>query len=248
MKAERLNAALAARDFVDPQARLWVDAVVRQRRSVRAFTDTPVDPDVIAEILEVAARAPSGTNMQPWSVYVVQRPTIARIAARIDAAYPRPERAQWTDYRYYPARFSEPYLSRRRQLGTVLYSLLGIDRRDVSGMRAHFQRNYDFFGAPVGLFITISRQLETGSWIDLGMFMQTLLIAAQARGLATCPQAAFAPFHEEIRPEIGMSRDEVLACGIALGHEDVTAPENALRTARAPLGDWVRFVATGEQE
>lgn len=219
-----------------------VDEVIRERRSVRSFLPDTVPTDDVREILSIAARAPSGTNMQPWKVYVVSPQKISEISAAIKTCGIKPERAVWDDYRYYPSRFVEPYLARRRALGAALYSLLDIKKRDVSKMRDHFNRNFDFFGAPAGLFISIDRRLEVGSWLDLGMFIQNVLIAAQGRGLATCPQAAFAPFHQQIRGLIGMPDDEVLVCGIALGYEDTSKPENSLRTDRASLDDWVKIV------
>ncbi|EBA09116.1 nitroreductase [Sagittula stellata] len=245
MLTHRFDSALSAllpRAVTRPHRAPEVDRVVLARRSTRAFTDQEVDPAQIREILELAARAPSGTNMQPWQAYVITRPTIARIAAKIDACGVAPEKAQWDDYRYYPDKIPAPLNARRRAVGAALYGALGIGRRDVQAMRTHFRRNLDFFGAPVGIFVTVSRRLEQGSWLDLGMFMQTLLLVAEARGLATCTQAAFAPFHKVIRPEIGMGEDEILVCGIALGHAEQSAPENSFRTERAPLDDWARFV------
>lgn len=216
-----------------------VDAVIRERRSSRAFLSKPVPSQVVNDILSLASRAPSGTNMRPWRVYVLDRAYIDAVTTSIAASGVQPSKAVWDDYRYYPEVFSEPYSARRRQVGADLYRLLGIERRDVDKMRSHFERNFSFFGAPVGLLVTIDRKLEKGSWLDLGMFMQTILLAAQARGLGTCVQAAFAPYHRQIRPVVGMPDEEVLVCGIALGHTNKTSPENSLKTDRAPLGDWM---------
>ncbi len=219
-----------------------VDGVIRDRRSVRAFRPDPIDSKKIIEILEVAARAPSGTNIQPWKVYAVGKPMITEIAAAIAASGIRPERVAWDEYRYYPKRFVEPFLSRRRALGAALYALLGIERRDVQRMRAQFDRNFRFFDAPVGILVCIDRRLEVGSWLDLGMFIQNVLLAAEARGLATCAQAAFAPYHAEIRPIVGMPSSEILVCGIAIGLEDKTRPENSLRTDREPVTEWAKIL------
>ena len=216
-----------------------VDAAITSRKSVRAFLPDPVAREDVRAILEVAARAPSGTNMQPWKAYVVGKPKIDEIFQAIMDSGIKPERAVWDDYQYYPKRFVEPYLARRRSLGAALYGLLGIEKRDVKRMRAQFNRNFNFFDAPVGVFVTIDRRLEAGSWLDLGMFVQNILIAAQGRDIASCPQAAFAPFHKQIRPLVGIPDTEILVCGIALGYEDKDKPENGLLSERAPPNQWI---------
>lgn len=219
-----------------------VDEALSSRRSVRAFRPDPVPGEVISDILRVASRAPSGTNMQPWKVYVTLGDAKQRIADAILNSGIRAEKAVWDEYRYYPDQFFEPYLSRRRAVGFALYGALGIGRRDVEQMRTQHDRNFVFFDAPVGLIFTIDRRLNQGSWIDHGMFLQSIMIAARGRGLHTCPQAAFAPYHRQIRPLLGIPDEEVLVCGMALGYEDETKPENGLRTERAPLDEFVTFV------
>lgn len=219
-----------------------VDEVIVSRRSVRAFLPTRVDDAVIREILDVAARAPSGTNMQPWKVYVTSGETQQRIGEAILNSGVRAEKAVWDEYKYYPDQFFEPYLGRRRANGFGLYSALGIGRRDVDRMRAQHDRNFVFFDAPVGMIFTIDRRLNQGSWIDYGMFLQNIMIAARARGLHTCPQAAFAPYHRQIRPVLGIPDEEVVVCGMALGLEDTSKPESTFRTDRAPQEEWVQFL------
>jgi nitroreductase len=219
-----------------------VDEVITRRRAVRAFLPNPISREEVISILEVAARAPSGTNIQPWRVYILGKPKIDEIYKEIIDSGIKPEHAIWDDYHYYPKRFVEPYLARRRALGTALYDLLGIERRDVKRMREQFNRNFKFFDAPVGIMVSIDRHLEVGSWLDLGMFIQNILISAQSRGLATCPQAAFAPFHRNIRPIIGMPNEEILVCGIAIGYEDKEKVENNLRTERAGGSSWITEV------
>ncbi|WP_274628471.1 nitroreductase [Arvimicrobium flavum] len=219
-----------------------VDEAIASRRSVRAFLPDPVSHSAIREILEVAARAPSGTNMQPWRVYVTEGEKKQQIGDAILNSGIRAEKAIWDEYRYYPDQFFEPYLGRRRKVGFDLYGHLGIARREVDRMREQHDRNFVFFDAPVGMIFTIDRRLNQGSWIDYGMFLQSIMIAARARGLHSCPQAAFAPYHKQIRPVLGISDEEVVVCGMALGYEDVTKPENDLRTERAPLEEWVTFV------
>lgn len=219
-----------------------VDKAITSRRSVRAFLPTPVSEETIREILQVSARAPSGTNMQPWRVYVTTGNTKQRIAEAILTSGIRAEKAVWDEYRYYPTQFFEPYQSRRRAVGYALYGLLGIGRRDIDKMRAQHDRNFVFFDAPVGMIFTIDRRLETGSWIDYGMFLENIMVAARARGLHTCPQAAFAPYHRQLRPLLGIPENEIVLCGMALGYEDRTKPENQLRTDRAPLEEWTVFM------
>lgn len=219
-----------------------VDRAITSRRSVRAFLPTPVPDETVKDILRVASRAPSGTNMQPWKVYVLTGEKKEAVSRAILDSGIRPEKIAWDEYRYYPDQFFEPYLTRRRTVGFALYSLLGLGRRDVEGMRAQHDRNFTFFDAPVGLIFTIDRRLNVGSWMDHGMFLQNVMIAARGRGLHTCPQAAFAPYHRLIRPLLGMPDEEVVVCGMALGFEDETRPENALRSERAPVEEFVTFV------
>ena len=218
-----------------------VDEAITSRRSVRAFLPEAVGEATIREILEIAARAPSGTNMQPWKVYVTTGETKRAIADAILNSGIRAEKAVWDEYKYYPDQFFEPYLTRRRKVGFDLYGVLGIGRRDVERMREQHDRNFVFFDAPVGMIFTIDRRLNKGSWIDYGMFLENIMIAARARGLHTCPQAAFAPYHKQIRPVLGIPDEEAVVCGMALGYEDASKPENTLKTERAPLEEWVRF-------
>ena len=219
-----------------------VDEAIVSRRSVRAFLPTPVPDETVKDILRVASRAPSGTNMQPWKVYVVTGERKAALSRAILDSGIRPEKIEWDEYRYYPDQFFEPYLTRRRTVGFALYSLLGIGRREVERMRAQHDRNFTFFDAPVGMIFTIDRRLNIGSWLDYGMFLENIMIAARARGLHTCPQAAFAPYHRQIRPLLGIPEEEMVVCGMALGHEDESKPENALRSERVPVEEFVTFV------
>lgn len=219
-----------------------VDEAIASRRSVRAFLPTPVPDETVKDILRVASRAPSGTNMQPWKVYVVTGERKEALSKAILDSGVRPEKIEWDEYRYYPDQFFEPYLTRRRTVGFALYSLLGIGRRDVERMRAQHDRNFVFFDAPVGMIFTIDRRLNMGSWVDHGMFLQNVMIAARGRGLHTCPQAAFAPYHRQIRPLLGIPDEEIVVCGMALGFEDESKPENALRSERAPVEEFVTFV------
>ena len=221
-----------------------VDAAITSRRSIRAFLPTPVPRRVLEDILQVAARAPSGTNTQPWRVYVLTGAAKESLSAKLRAAYDDPaERARHTEeYAYYPTEWVPPYIDRRRKVGWDLYGLLGIAKTDKAGMHAQHRRNYDFFGAPVGLMFTIDRVMRQGSWLDFGMFLQSLMIAARGRGLDTCPQAAFTQFHRIVIEHVGAAAGEQLVCGMSLGHADPQAIENTLVTERESVSRFARFI------
>ena len=221
-----------------------VDAAITSRRSIRAYLPTPVPRSVLEDIFAVAARAPSGTNTQPWKVHVLTGAAKLALSSDIRAAFDNPvERARHTEeYAYYPLEWRSPYVERRRKVGWDLYALLGIGKADKARMHEQHARNYDFFGAPVGLIFTIDRVMQQGSWLDYGMFLQNLMIAARARGLDTCPQAAFTQFHRIIEAHLGLSDDEVVVCGMSLGQADPSAVENTLHNEREPVSGFVRFL------
>ena len=221
-----------------------VDAAITSRRSVRAFLPTAVSNEVVRQILATAARAPSGTNIQPWRVYVLTGNRLKQLSDAILVAYNDPEiaKAHSEAYPYYPKEWVSPYIERRRKIGWDLYGLLGITREDKDKMRHQHGRNYLFFDAPVGLIFSIDRVLEQGSWLDYGMFLQNIMVAARGRGLDTCPQAAFNPFHRVIRETLQMPDNEELVCGMALGYADNDAVANRLTTEREPLNVWATFL------
>lgn len=220
-----------------------VDAAITSRRSIRAFLPTPVPRDTVERILEVAARAPSGTNTQPWKVHVLTGAAKQRLSQRIRAAYDDPaERARHSEeYAYYPTEWVSPYIDRRRKVGWDLYGLLGIGKADKARMHDQHGRNYAFFGAPVGLIFTIDRVMQQGSWLDYGMFLQNVMVAARARGLDTCPQAAFTQYHRLIADELQLAPGEMVVCGMSLGHADPAAVENTLVTEREPVAGFTKF-------
>jgi len=219
-------------------------AAITSRRSIRAFLPTPVARETIERILAVASRAPSGTNTQPWHVYVLAGESLGALSRRLVAAYDDPEeRARHSEeYAYYPTEWKSPFIERRRKVGWDLYGLLGIAKTDKERMHAQHRRNYEFFGAPVGLMYTIDRVMRQGSWLDFGMFLQSVMVAARAHGLDTCPQAAFTPFHRIITEQIGAPADEQLVCGMSLGVADPDAIENTLVTEREPVASFARFL------
>ena len=221
-----------------------VDEAITSRHSIRAYLPTPVAREDIASMLEVAARAPSGSNTQPWKAYVLMGEMKRQLTAEILAIYNDQTKfaALTEDYRYYPTDWSSPYQERRRKVGLDLYKLLGLGRDDKTGMHAQHARNYAFFGAPVGMIFTIERKMNTGSWLDFGCFLQTLMIAARGRGLDTCAQAAFNRFHPIIRQVTGIPQEEVVMCGLALGFADMSKVENTLISERESLSGFARFL------
>ena len=221
---------------------LSVDEAIMTRRSVRAFLpDEDVPRETVEHILEVAARAPSGTNTQPWQVHVLTGAAKQNLTdAILEAFHNEPEKYSH-DREYYLPEFREPYLARRRKVGWDLYGLLGIEKGNKEKMHAQHGRNFLFFDAPVGLIFTIDRALQVGSWLDYGMFLENIMVAARGLGLHTCPQAAFANYHAIIREQLGISEDEVVVCGMSLGYADPDAIENTLVTEREPVEGFTTF-------
>jgi len=229
---------------ITPETTAAVDEAITSRRSVRAFLPTPVPRETMEAILRVAARAPSGTNTQPWKVHVLTGDAKAALSKAIRVAYDDPAvRATHTEqYAYYPTEWRSPYIDRRRKVGWDLYTLLGIGKTDKARMHEQHGRNYAFFDAPVGLIFTIDRVMQQGSWLDYGMFLQGVMVAARARGLDTCPQAAFTQFHRIIEERLGLASDEMVVCGMSLGFADASKIENTLVTEREPVSGFARFV------
>ena len=232
---------------ITPESTAAVDAAIASRRSLRAFLPTPVLHRTIEDILAVASRAPSGVNTQPWKVTVLTGAAKAALSEKILAAHDANAAAGSTgadvgEYDYYPTEWASPYIERRRKIGWDLYSLLGIAKGDKARMHAQHGRNYRFFDAPVGLIFTIDRILRQGSWLDYGMFLENIMIAARGRGLDTCPQAAFIGFYKLIAEHLRLPAGEMVVCGMSLGYADETAPENQLVTERVPVPSFARFV------
>ncbi|MFZ6754700.1 nitroreductase [Undibacterium sp. Dicai25W] len=221
-----------------------VDEVILSRRSIRAFLPDALSEEDVLKILEVAQRAPSGSNTQPWKVYALMGDKLKQLSAAILEAHNHPSADQphTEEYNYYPVTWVSPYLERRRKVGWDLYALLGLGRENKQGMHAQHGRNYAFFDAPVGLIFTIDRIMEQGSWLDYGMFLQNIMIAAKARGLDTCPQAAFTQYHKIISEKLHLPANEMLVCGMALGYADKSKIENTLVTERDDVQHFVTFV------
>ncbi|MDP7539261.1 MAG: nitroreductase [Alphaproteobacteria bacterium] len=219
-----------------------VEAALDSRFSARAFLSTPVPRETVEEILALASRAPSGVNMQPWKMSVIGGETRAALERDLLAAHDDGGMAH-QEVPYYPAEpFPEPYKTRRRTVGWALYGALGIGKGEREKTHAQHARNYRFFDAPVAMIFTIERILEIGSWLDYGMFLQSIMVAARAKGLHTCAQAAFARFPDIIRKHLIIPHDEIVICGMSMGYLDHAAPENDFRTEREPVESFARFL------
>jgi nitroreductase len=229
----------------DPRS---VDDAMESRFSARAFLPKPVARETIEDLLRLGSRAPSGTNTQPWNVYVLQggsRDSLVRkVCAAHDAIYRNPALASdyVEEYDYYPERWASPYIDRRRENGWGLYGLLGIAKGEKDKMHAQHQRNFRFFDAPVGLMFTLDRIMGRGSLLDYGAFLQNIMVAARARGLHTCPQAAWNGFAKIILPHIGATGDEMLVCGMSMGYADESNKVNGFYTPREPVSGFTRWL------
>jgi len=226
----------------------YVDEAITSRHSVRAFLDTPVDVQTIKDILSVASRAPSGTNTQPWKVYVLTGKKRAEMIERVCAAqlelFQKPELAEQykETFAYYPENWISPFIDRRRANGWGLYGLLGIQKGEKEKMAAQQLRNFQLFDAPVGLFFTVNKAMGIGSKMDISMMIQNVMVAAKARGLDTCPQAAWNHFYPIVLDVLGAPDDEELICAIALGYADPNHIVNTFITPREPVENFTVFV------
>lgn len=213
---------------------------ITSRKSTRAFLPKPVAPELIDELLQIAGMAPSGTNTQPWNVHVVSGKARDRLSADLLAAHQQkvPEERE---YQYYPLKWRSPYIDRRRATGWGLYGLLNIAKGDHEATARQHGRNFEFFGAPVVLMFTMDKDLETGSWLDYGMFLQNIMVAARGCGLHTCPQAALANYPKIIRSHLGIGDDKIIVCGMSIGYEDTSDPVNRFQPSRMGLEEFVTY-------
>ena len=217
-----------------------VEDAIAGRRSARRFLPNGVPKETIERLLELGAMAPSGTNVQPWKVYALSGAAKEELSRAIMKKFDDGEQEQ-REYDYYPKVWEEPWLSRRRKLGKSLYGVLGISKDDKEGVKRQMARNFTFFDAPVGLIFTMDRIFGLGMFMDIGMFMENVMVAARARGLDTCPQAFFADYPDTIRNRLGIAQNEIIVCGMALGYADPEAPENTLKADREPLENFADF-------
>jgi nitroreductase len=226
---------------------MTVEEAITGRRSIRAFLPKPVPRELVEKILLIAGRAPSGSNIQPWKVWVLEGKARDDIVREICEGYDAGFEGHW-EYRYYPHDWREPYLARRRACGFGLYNTIGIPRGDKVRMREQHGHNYTFFDAPVGLIFSIDRDMEIGSWLDYGIFLQSIMVAARSFGLETCPQAAFATRHELLQKRLGIPAEQMVVCGMSLGYADPDAIVNTFRTDRLPLEEFVTWVEEVKRE
>jgi nitroreductase len=219
-----------------------VKEAITGRQSVRGYLeDKPVPKETILKLLEIAGRAPSGSNIQPWKVYVVTGAKKEALSAALLERHMSGDAGK-RNYNYYPVEWREPYIGRRRECGFGLYKVLGIEKGDKARMLRQHGRNYEFFGAPAGLFFTLDGDMELGSWLDTGMFIQSVMLAARGLGLETCPQAAFCNYFELVKEHLGIPTDQELVCGMSLGFPDPAAEVNTFRTTRIDPTTFTTFV------
>jgi nitroreductase len=221
-----------------------VTEALATRKSVRAFKPEPVPRALVEEILLKAARAPSGGNLQPWKVHALIGPARDELVRRTKERMAVNPRGGVPEYHIYPPDLTEPYKTRRFRIGEAMYATMGIGREDKMGRLAQFVRNWEFFGAPVGLIFSIDRQMQQGQWSDLGGFLQSIMLLAREYGLHTCAQEAWAPFHEVIRAYLNVPQEEIIFAGMALGYADEAEPINSLVSERAPISEWAVFRET----
>lgn len=225
-----------------------VDAAILSRFSTRAYLNKPVEKSVLEDLLQVAARSPSGTNTQPWKVYVLQGAAKDKLVHEVCeahnamAANPALAAEHAEEYDYYPSKWVSPYIDRRRECGFGLYGVLGIGKGDKDKMHLQHQQNYRFFGAPVGLIFTLDKVMGRGSLLDYGMFLQSLMVAARARGLHTCPQAAWNGFAKIIYKHVGAGENEMMVCCLSLGYADEAALVNTFKTTRVDASTFTHWI------
>lgn len=212
-------------------ARNRIDDIIASRSACREFSGDPVPRQTIEQILRVARSAPSGANIQPWHVHVLAGAMKEKVSAALLRAHGEARNEHVSEYRYYASDLPEPYLDRRQEFGRLFYGSLGIAQTDIEARGRQTARNYAFFGAPVGLIVTIDRRLEVGSWLDLGMFIQNVLLAAAGRGLHSCPQETFAKYHRILRPLLSIPAEQMVVCGISIGRAKAEARERLMPRA-----------------
>ncbi len=217
---------------------MQVTDAVLARRSVRDFLPDPISNDTIAGLLSTASRAPSGGNLQPWRIWVVNGDTMADFRAHMADAAP----SSTIEYDVYPPKLWDPYRTRRYTVGEQMYATIGIEREDKAGRLQQFARNMDFFGAPAAVFCFIDRNMGPPQWSDLGMFLQTFMLLAEEAGWQTCAQEAWSAAHEQVRSFTGAPEELMLFCGVAIGKANRDHPINSLEAERAPLDEFATFL------
>ena len=224
-----------------PQNSISVTDAIKSRRSIRAFLDKPVEKSLMEEILKQAARAPSGGNLQPWRVYAISGEVRDQLVNTVSEKQATNPVGDGSEYNIYPPDLSDPYRSRRRDVGNQLYQLIGIPREDKAAKFAQLAKNFQFFGAPVGLIFTFDKQMGLGQHVDLGLYMQNVLLLCKEKGLDTCAQEAWAVWHQTIRDVVGIPQNELVFCGVAVGYADPDEKINELVSERASLKEFAQL-------
>jgi nitroreductase len=238
---QKITAATASCDEGNSRREI-VDSVIKKRFANRIFSKRPVSRQTIEDILEVARFAPSGANIQPWRVYVLAGAEKDRVSRALLKAHNEARDQHCSEYQYYAPQLPEPYRWRREQFGRLFYGALGIEQSDMAGRAGQTAKNYGFFGAPVGLIISIDRRLQVGSWLDLGMFVQNVMIAAGARGLQTCPQETFSKYHALLRDLLPIPAEEMVVCGLSVGFAEQTSASAGSLMPKAPVSEFSKFI------
>jgi nitroreductase len=224
------------------EGREAVDRIITGRFASRSFTSRAVPKQTIEDILDVARFAPSGANIQPWNVYVLGGNEKEEVSRALLEAHNKARDQHKSEYQYYATELPEPYLSRRNQFGRLFYGSLGIEQADLVGRAGQTSKNYGFFGAPVGLIVTIDRRLQVGSWLDLGMFVQNVMIAAGARGLQTCPQETFSKYHIVLREFLPIPAEQMVVCGVSIGFAEDELVSSGRLMPRVAVSEFTRFI------
>ncbi len=219
---------------------MTVSEALQQRKSVRAYLDQPVEPTKITAILDAASHSPSGVNTQPWQVAVISGETKKRLQTKLEDTFRSGDKGK-AEYDYYPKEWAEPFTSRRKECGLLMYKTLNIERGDRKRQTNQWAANYRAFDAPVMLLFFMDKRMQAGSFMDYGMFLQSVMLSAVEQGLATCPQASLADYPEIIKQELGYSNDNILLCGMALGYEDKNAVVNSYRTSREDSDSFTQY-------
>jgi nitroreductase len=227
---------------LSPVQSMKVSEALRTRKTIRAFKPDPVPVTTLKEILTLAARAPSGGNLQPWRIYALHGAARDELVRRVAEKRKTNPMGEAPEYHIYPEQLTEPYRTRRFRVGEMMYATMNIPRESKMARLKFFSGNWEFFGAPCGLIITMDRQMQQGQWADLGMYLQSVMLLAREHGLHTCPQEAWAVFHPVIREYLSIPTNEMVFCGMAIGYADEMAPVNGLESERAPFEEYVTLV------
>lgn len=219
-----------------------INDAVRTRRSVRAFLDKPLPDGILRDVLALAARSPSGGNLQPWRLFVLSDKALVDFRQRMQRRLRETPEGEPVEYNVYPPQLGEPYRSERYKIGEQLYSLIGIPREDKAGRKRQFARNYDFFGAPAALFCFVDRNMGPPQWSDLGMYLQTVMLLLREHGLDSCPQECWSSYHQTVADFVNAPKEWMLFCGMAIGYADPYAPINQLASQRLPLEQFASFL------